>query len=1560
MDFNLRKEDELELVHEGTETRLFRLNDDGSGNTYVVKIARNASPFSRQAELLGNELHISRNFDHPGLRRGIRSGNSDGRPYILLEYVDGSKLHEYCRKFQPDLSGKLQIAVRIAGDLVELHRLNIIYKNLNKDHVLVTDEGRCVLVDFTIAVECTSTYIPEQQERVEGNLAYISPEQTGRTNRMVDYRTDLYAFGVLLYELLSGRLPFEKKTPAELIHEHLASPPLNLSSICPEVPQVLSNIVMKLMQKNPEERYQSACGVIRDLKRCQKQLDEHGSIDEFELGRDDVSDRLLRAQGVTGREEELALLEHSFEHAVSGKSEVVIVHGAAGTGKTLLATQLKKYAQQGECFFVSGSYDQYQRHIPFSGLNQALSALVSTIFRLDPACFEILKEQLRHEVPDAEDVLLAVFPSLQPFFPATETGASAVGSGAQQELLLHAVCTLIALVAHECRPLVFFLDNLQWADPHTVELITMLAREGGRYPFLCIGACDGELPDSDTGRAMSVVDLCRDMRIKCIELKNFTTDDLLVLIKNILHRSDDETRGLADAVYDKTGGNPQLVLEFIQVLYRNGILWFDFVSKQWQWNIQSLQEQANMDDVVASVGVKLDKLGSSSLEVLMCASCIGNEFTLDVLAALRDKSVTQVREAIKEAENDFLVLPRGDSFCHTIIDTTLVGPYHGRIRQVAYSRLSSREKRATHLKLGRWYLDKFSREECDRRIFDIVDQLNEGFTLISESQEFRRLAQLNLAAGKKALRSGNYLAAVRYFNMGVGFLPHDRWEKEPELSLDFFKEIIEAEYLNRNFSRVLTLVAELEKYGVTEEADRKARKYRILALAAQGHHKEAFGAALDTLESLGVLKSDEVPGNIPSIPAAPVELDMTTLIKASHLLSREIQLEQLLKTFIQIVMENAGAEKGVLIIEQKGRMNILCRAHKGAGAEFISNGPFYRESTDVPHLVVDTVINLRKPVVLSDAQHDPEFSIDPYITGKRVLSVLCMPVIHQATLVGALYLENSLTADVFSKDQLQMLSVLVSQGAISIEIAKLYASLEEKVQELNLAHNALSDSRNWLVRILNALPEPVFVKDSEHRWVLLNDAFYAFMGYSQKEMIGKSDYDFYPKDEADIFWEKDEEVFRSGKDNINEEPFTDAQGKLHTIITKKTLYIDERGERYIVGIIRDITERVNLEAKLRQTAKMESVGRLAGGVAHDFNNMLSVIIGHTDLALEEVDRSSPLYDVLSEIKKAGERSADLTRQLLAFARKQTVAPKVLDINKTVVGMMSMLKRLIGEDIDLAWVPGSDVWHVNVDPTQIDQLLANLCVNARDAINDVGKITIETANLVFDDSFCEDHPGIKAGEYVLMAVSDNGCGMSAETQANIFEPFYTTKGEGKGTGLGLATVYGIVRQNSGFINVYSEPGEGTTFKIYLPRYLSDQEKEQDKPEEQPIEEGHETVLLVEDEPAILKMTDYMLKKMGYRVVTAGTPDEALAQVEKYAGEIDLLMTDVVMPEMNGKDLARKIISMQPKLKSIFMSGYTASVIAHHGVLDEGVNFIQKPFTAKQLSVKIREALDSEIS
>jgi PAS domain S-box-containing protein len=554
-------------------------------------------------------------------------------------------------------------------------------------------------------------------------------------------------------------------------------------------------------------------------------------------------------------------------------------------------------------------------------------------------------------------------------------------------------------------------------------------------------------------------------------------------------------------------------------------------------------------------------------------------------------------------------------------------------------------------------------------------------------------------------------------------------------------------------------------------------------------------------------------------------------------------------------------------------------------------------------------------------------------------------------------------------DRNQFLEKLVAERTTQLSEAnenlqQANEKLAREIEEHKQTEAALRREQLFSKKIIESLPGIFYLYTyPELRLILWNREHESLLGYGVGEIAGRHITEWHVPESENAILNAIEVVMTQGSASVEASLLRKDGSSVPFILTG--IKFEVQGQRYLMGLGIDITDRKRAEAEaeklqvqLTQGQKMESVGRLAGGIAHDFNNMLGVILGYSELALERVEAGQPMYLALQGIQQAAQRSADLTRQLLAFARKQTVAPKVLDLNETVAGMLNMLRRLIGENIDLAWLPSEGLWPIKMDPTQIDQVLANLCVNARDAIGDTGKVTIETGNVFVDEAYCADHAGSVHGEYVLLAVNDNGRGMDHETLSHLFEPFFTTKEMGKGTGLGLATVYGIIKQNYGFIDVYSEPGQGTTFKMYLPRYVAKYERLSESEAAKPAAPGHETILLVEDEPMVLELTEVMLKNLGYTVLPAVSPGEAIRLAREHAGEIHLLMTDVVMPEMNGRDLARNLLSLYPDLKRLFMSGYTADVIAHHGVLEEGVQFIQKPFTMQDLAAKIRYVLMDE--
>jgi PAS domain S-box-containing protein len=578
-----------------------------------------------------------------------------------------------------------------------------------------------------------------------------------------------------------------------------------------------------------------------------------------------------------------------------------------------------------------------------------------------------------------------------------------------------------------------------------------------------------------------------------------------------------------------------------------------------------------------------------------------------------------------------------------------------------------------------------------------------------------------------------------------------------------------------------------------------------------------------------------------------------------------------------------------------------------------------------------------------------EVGADPdYLAAMEgIVSEIAVPLLDKGKPVGVLNVEST-NSVMLTQADLRVMKAVGEEVSIALTKARLYT-------EANANAKRYSD-------LVATLGEGIAILDINEHFLFANPAAEAVFGVLPGKLVGRNLAEFQsPTDFA--FVVSQTEKRKRGESGSYETVIRRLDGDTRQIEVVATPYRDDDGQiKGSLAVFRDITnlrraeqERMKLREQLAQAQKMELVGRLAGGIAHDFNNLLQVIVGYTETAMESLTPDVRPFKELQQIMDTAHRSANLIRQLLTFARKQDVVPQVVDLNETVSRALKMLRRLIGEDIQLIWKPGPDLWPVKIDPAQVDQVLANLAANARDAIAGVGSLTVTTSNMLLDESAHPTHPEWIPGEYVQLSVGDTGVGISAETREHIFEPFFTTKGTGQGTGLGLATVYGIVEQNNGFIDVQSVPGSGATFNLYFPRAKKIIANVSDETEYVPPS-GDETVLIVEDEGSILKLAGNMLQRLGYVVMSARSPGEAIALVEKHDGPLQLLLTDVVMPEMNGPELYARLSAVRAGIKALFMSGYTADAVSQRGAIAEGMQFIQKPFSIRTLAYKVREVLD----
>jgi PAS domain S-box-containing protein len=583
----------------------------------------------------------------------------------------------------------------------------------------------------------------------------------------------------------------------------------------------------------------------------------------------------------------------------------------------------------------------------------------------------------------------------------------------------------------------------------------------------------------------------------------------------------------------------------------------------------------------------------------------------------------------------------------------------------------------------------------------------------------------------------------------------------------------------------------------------------------------------------------------------------------------------------------------------------------------------------------------KAPLVVAQAQTDPQATpIHDLMRRRGSVSLLALPLMIKGEVVGSLGLEAT------------------KPRHFSAEEISLAWSVAEQVGGA-LARAQLNQTQQRLSAAIEQAGEIVVITDLAGMIVYVNPAFERITGYSRHEALGKTPSLLKSGRQDDSVYQQLWSTITAG--GIWRGHFVNRK-KDGTLYTVNVAIAPVRDETRIiigyVGVERDVTRELNLEEQLRQSQKMEAVGRLAGGVAHDFNNLLTVIDGYTDLLLDHhPDLADPARLDIEQIKRAGERAGNMTRQLLALSRKQLLKPTILDLNLVVADMDKLLRRLLGEDITIHTHLEPHLDRVKADRGQLEQVIMNLAINARDAMPGGGQLTLETANVTLDEGYTSQRIGVEPGSYVFLAISDTGTGMDQEILSHIFEPFFTTKEQGKGTGLGLATVHGIIKQSGGHIGVYSEPGQGTTFKIYLPRLHEEPERVEIQPVQLALPHGEETILVVEDDVVVRDLASRVLQRSGYNVLEANNGGEALQIFEHNPNSIRLLLTDVVMPGMNGRTLVERLKILQPQLKIIYMSGYTDDAIIHHGVLEAGVNFIQKPFTAESLVRSVREALDN---
>ena len=832
-----------ELIYESKNSKVYRSNENEWGLPVVTKMLNQEFPSPQSIRHFYNEYEITKDLDIPGVRKVLRMGKIQNRHALVLQYVEGEMAKKLVRERPLPIADFLQIAIEVARILGDIHRLNIIHKDVNSQNIVVDPATFAVtLIDFGIS---TQLDLKEQHlgnpEKLEGSLNYISPEQTGRMNRVVDYRTDLYSLGVTCYELLTGQLPFQRNDAMELVHAHLAQKPKPVYSLRPEAPRVLSDIIDRLLAKNAEDRYQSAYGLMHDLKRCLASWEREHAIQPFRLGEKDYSGKFRIPQRLYGRDTEQALLLDAFDRVAQGALEIVLVGGYSGTGKSALVHEIHRPITARRGYFIEGKFDQFQRSVPYFALIEAFRGFVALLLtekeeKLRPLCAAIQKA-----IGAEGRVLTDVMPSLEHLI-GPQPEVPEVGGAEAQNRFNYIFRKFVKAISGPEHPIVLFIDDLQWADSASLSLLKALLTDSDTRSLLCVCA----YRDNEVSAAHPFVTTVAEMEAKGapisrIEIGNLNLADVHALLSEATALPAAATEPLARLVFEKTQGNAFFVTQFLKSLAREQLLAFNFDRLHWEWDVERIRARNITDNVVELLAGKIRELPAGTQQVLKLAACIGSHFDSDTLAVIYEQPVDTVERELHEALAEGLITPMEERYRFV----------HDRIQQAVYSLIPEADRGRVHLRIGELLLEKIPEEQQDHFLFDIVNQYNQGLHLLGTPEKRDVLAELNLRAGRKAKLSSAFKPANEYIETGIGLLRPDHWQSQYPLSLQLYTEGAETAYNIGAFEPMSTRIDAVLQNG--RDLLDKITPYaiRINAFKAKNQLQEAIDTGLEVLAQLG-------------------------------------------------------------------------------------------------------------------------------------------------------------------------------------------------------------------------------------------------------------------------------------------------------------------------------------------------------------------------------------------------------------------------------------------------------------------------------------------------------------------------------------------------------------------------------------------------------------------------------------------------------------------------------------------------------------------------------------
>lgn len=877
------------IVYEGLDTRIYAGVKELNHELVVVKMLKADYPSLEEITRLRHEFQILESLDVPGVIKPVALKNYRNGLVLVLEDFGGISLHQFLKQTPLQLNSFLNIALQLAAALTELHQNQIVHKDINPSNILINPQtGQVKIIDFGISSRLSrENQATENPALLEGTLAYLSPEQTGRMNRTIDYRTDFYSLGATFYELLTGQPPFQTTDPLELVHCHIAKTPVPPSSLNSQIPQVLSDVVMKLLAKTAEERYQSALGLNADLVRCQQTLEKMESPSEtdgyqivsFSIGQLDCFSQFLIPQKLYGRENEVSALLAAFDRVSAGATEVMLVSGYSGIGKSSLVNEVHKSIARQRGYFIAGKFDQFKRNIPYASLIQAFQELMRQLLTESDDSIALWKTKLLNALGANGKIIIDVIPEVECII-GSQPDVLQLSPAESQNRFNRIFQQFIHVFSQPEHPLVIFLDDLHWADLSSLKLIELIASQSDSQYLLLLGA----YRDNEVSATHPLIHTLEQIQQAIVPLNNIVLQPLDIthinrMIADTLRTNESKAESLANLLFKKTQGNPFFLTQLLKSLYQDGLLWFDFNQGSWQWNIDVLQGIGITENVVELMINQIQKLSQKTQHVLKLAACIGDKFTLDVLAIVNEKSQSETAQDLWEALRAELIVPLNNSYkiplalaLETIAGEQDAAQFplsdsqpqiiykflHDRVQQAAYSLIPESQRKTTHLKIGQLLLQNTSIEEQKENIFGLVNQLNYGIDLLTLESDRHQLAELNLLAGQKAKAAAAYDSALRYLIVGLGLLEADSWQSQYELTLAIYESAAETAYLNGDFEQMEQWITVVLQQARTAIDTMKVYEVKIQACMAQVKQIEAVKIGLQALELLGV-KLPEAP-----------------------------------------------------------------------------------------------------------------------------------------------------------------------------------------------------------------------------------------------------------------------------------------------------------------------------------------------------------------------------------------------------------------------------------------------------------------------------------------------------------------------------------------------------------------------------------------------------------------------------------------------------------------------------------------------------------------------------